>query len=99
MTGHVDTTGIVTKLEKKNDGSLIYGITFDTKYHNLLIEKGSITINGVSLTVVDVENEFVSVSLIPLTQNWTNLGTSSIGDTVNLEFDMIGKYVNKLTLQ
>ncbi|MDD2693304.1 MAG: riboflavin synthase [Candidatus Gracilibacteria bacterium] len=97
VTGHIDTTGTVTRLEKKDDGSLIYGVNFDPKYNNLLIEKGSITLNGVSLTVVEVRDGFLSVSLIPLTQDWTNLGTSEIGDTVNLEFDMIGKYVTKLT--
>jgi len=97
VTGHIDTTGTVTRLEKKDDGSLIYGVNFDPKYNNLLIEKGSITLNGVSLTVVEVRDGFLSVSLIPLTQDWTNLGTSEIWDTVNLEFDMIGKYVTKLT--
>lgn len=97
VTGHIDTIGTVAELDKKSDGSLIYGVTFDTKYNNLLIEKGSITINGVSLTVVDVEDGFLSVSLIPLTQDWTNLGTSNLSDIVNLEFDMIGKYVTKLT--
>ena len=97
VTGHVDTIGTVAKLERKDDNSLIYGVNFDPQYNNLLIQKGSITINGVSLTVVDAEDGFLSVSLIPLTQDWTNLGKSTLGDTVNLEFDMIGKYVTQLT--
>ena len=97
VTGHIDTIGTVTKLERKDDNSLIYGVNFDPQYNNLLIQKGSITINGVSLTVVDAEDGFLSVSLIPLTQDWTNLGKSTLGDTVNLEFDMIGKYVTQLT--
>ena len=96
VTGHVDTVGSVFILDKKPDGSLIYGVRFDKKYSHLIIEKGSITINGVSLTVVTTGADFLTVSLIPLTQEWTNLGSSQIGDRVNLEFDMMGKYVQKL---
>ncbi len=95
VTGHIDTIGTVNYLENQADGSLVYGIGFDTEFSNLVIRKGSIAINGVSLTVVDVSDQYFTVSLIPLTQNWTNLGKSKSGDMVNLEFDMIGKYVNK----
>jgi riboflavin synthase len=78
VSGHVDSTGTVTRLEKKEDGSLIYGVEFDSRYNLLIVEKGSITINGVSLTLVEVDNGYFSVSLIPLTQEWTNLGQSKI---------------------
>jgi riboflavin synthase len=95
VSGHVDTTGTVSQLEKKEDGSLIYEVQFDPKYNPLIVEKGSITLNGVSLTLVDANDGYLSVSLIPLTQEWTNLGQSRIGDIVNIEFDMLGKYVEK----
>ena len=96
VTGHIDTVGKVILLEKMGDGSLLYWISSDPRYDTLVIEKGSITINGVSLTVVTTSEGSLTVSLIPLTQNWTNLGTSKIWESVNLEFDMMGKYVNKL---
>lgn len=63
-------------LEAQTDGSLVYGIGFDTKFSNLIIKKGSIAINGVSLTVADISDQYFTVSLIPLTQSWTNLGKS-----------------------
>ncbi len=96
VTGHIDTVGKVILLEKRDDGSLLYWISFDLRYDTLVIEKGSITINGVSLTVVTTSEGYLTVSLIPLTQDWTNLGKSKIWESVNLEFDMMGKYVNKL---
>ncbi|QFR39042.1 riboflavin synthase [Candidatus Gracilibacteria bacterium 28_42_T64] len=96
VTGHVDTTGIIKKLDTKNDASKIIHVAFDEKHVNLIINKGSITINGVSLTIVDDGKDFLSVSIIPLTQEITNLGLLKTGDIVNLEFDMIGKYINKI---
>ncbi len=98
VSGHVDTIGHVQTLEKQSDGSLIYSVQFDPVFNPLIIEKGSITINGTSLTIVDAWDGILTVSLIPLTQDWTNLWTSKIWDTVNLEFDMIGKYIQKLTI-
>ncbi|MDD3645886.1 MAG: riboflavin synthase [Candidatus Gracilibacteria bacterium] len=97
VTGHVDTTGKVEKIDFISDGSLILYINFDKLYKNNIIDKGSITINGVSLTIVDNGDDFLSVSLIPLTQEITNLGELKVGDAVNLEFDMLGKYVQKIT--
>ena len=96
VTGHVDTVGNIVWVEKKNDGSMILSVNFDNKYKNLLIKKGSITINGTSLTLVDTGDDILSVSLIPLTQDWTNLGQLTIWDRVNLEFDMLGKYVQNI---
>ena len=96
VSGHVDTVGSVKRLEKQSDGSLIYGVVFDPEYDPLIIQKGSIAINGTSLTLVEVWSGYFTVSLIPLTQDWTNLWRSHIGESVNLEFDMIGKYISKL---
>ena len=96
VSGHIDTVGKVILLEKRDDGSLLYWVSHDPRYDTLVIEKGSITINGVSLTVVTTSEGYLTVSLIPLTQDWTNLGKSKIWESVNLEFDMMGKYVNKL---
>ncbi len=93
VTGHIDTTGIIEKLETKSDWSLIIYINFDKKYINNVIEKWSISINWVSLTVVDVWDKYFSVSLIPLTQEVTNLWKLKIWNKVNLEFDMMWKYI------
>jgi riboflavin synthase len=96
VTGHIDTTWVVRNTEKKGDGSLILSVSFDTKYQTNIIQKGSITINWVSLTIMETGGDFLSVSLIPLTQNWTNLWLLKDWDIVNLEFDMVGKYVAKI---
>ena len=93
VTGHIDTTWIVDKLDKKSDWSLIIYISFDNKYQNNVIEKWSVSINWVSLTIVETWNNYLSVSLIPLTQKMTNLWELQIWNTVNLEFDMMWKYI------
>jgi len=93
VSGHIDTTGKVTVLDKVTDWSLIIWISFDDSFSKLSISKWSIAINWVSLTIVDKQPGYISVSLIPLTQDWTNLGNIQLGDTVNLEFDMLGKYI------
>jgi riboflavin synthase len=95
VQGHVDQTGICIS---KNfiEGSWIYTFTYNGKLKNITIEKGSITINGISLTVINsLKNEF-SVAIIPYTYQHTNIKNININDTVNLEFDVIGKYVAKL---
>jgi riboflavin synthase len=95
VTGHIDDTGIVDNVRPV--GELFeLAITFDRKYDNLIVEKGSIAVNGVSLTVNDTRTGRFSVNLIPFTVKKTTLGRLKIGDTVNLEFDMIGKYVLKM---
>lgn len=93
VTGHVDTRGIVKHIEKKQDSSLILWVSFPEHFSLYTIEKGSISLNGTSLTIVEKLPGYISVSLIPLTQDWTNLGKVQIGDTLNIEFDMLGKYV------
>ena len=95
VQGHVDQTGICKSIEAAN-GSHYYTFEYDAKQHNITIEKGSITVNGVSLTVVNSkENEF-SVAIIPYTLEHTNFKTFSIGTKINLEFDVVGKYVARL---
>ena len=96
VQGHVDQTAICVGIKKEN-GSTIFTFNYDSLSKNITIEKGSITVNGVSLTVINSkENEF-SVAIIPYTIENTNFKYLTQGDIVNLEFDVIGKYVSKLT--
>lgn len=99
VSGHIDTTGQVSKIIENTDGSKYIYVDFDEQYKNLIIEKWSITINGVSLTVVEDGKNFLSVSIIPLTQKITNIWDLQIWDTVNLEFDIFAKYINKINTQ
>lgn len=95
VQGHVDTTATCIKVLEK-EGSWEYSFQFDRKFANLIIEKGSITINGTSLTCFNIhENEF-TVAIIPYTFHQTNISDLSVGTRVNIEFDMIGKYVNRI---
>ena len=95
VQGHVDQVANCERAEKK-DGSWEFTFSYDPKLKNVTIEKGSITINGVSLTVVNSEiNEF-SVAIIPYTYEHTTFKNLQKGDIVNLEFDVIGKYVKRL---
>ena len=96
VSGHIDTVWKVILAEIQADGSLLLGISYPTQYDSLVIKKWSITINWVSLTIVSLESGSITVSLIPLTQDWTNLWDCSIADLVNIEFDMIGKYIQRL---
>jgi len=98
VQGHVDQTGICTELIEKN-GSWEYTISYDPAVGNITVEKGSICLNGISLTVVNSREDSFSVAIIPYTYEHTNMKSLRIGDTVNLEFDIIGKYVARLTLQ
>lgn len=92
VQGHVDTTGKVTKIENA-DGSWNVHIQHPVGEHMVTVPKGSICINGTSLTVVDSSADSFSVSLIPYTWEHTNFHQLEVGNTVNLEFDIIGKYV------
>lgn len=95
VQGHVDQVGICKSVEEAN-GSWYYTFEYDNKFNNITIEKGSITVNGVSLTVVNSkENEF-SVAIIPYTYDHTNFKNFKIGTKINLEFDVVGKYVARL---
>lgn len=95
VQGHVDQTAKCTNISDE-DGSWLFTFEYDSSKQNITIEKGSITINGVSLTVVNSKKNSFSVAIIPYTYENTNFHTFKIGTTVNLEFDVIGKYVAKL---
>lgn len=95
VQGHVDQIGLCTALEHQN-GSWLFTFSFDPDLGNLTIEKGSITVNGVSLTVVDSRPDGFSVAIIPYTYEYTNFQYLTVGAWVNLEFDVIGKYIAAL---
>ncbi len=95
VQGHVDQTGICKSVEEAG-GSWYFTFEYDSKLNNITIEKGSITINGVSLTVVNSKEKEFSVAIIPYTFENTNFKNVKIGAIVNLEFDVVGKYVSRL---
>jgi riboflavin synthase len=95
VQGHVDQTGVCTLVAEK-DGSWIFSFEYDASQRNPTIEKGSITIDGTSLTVVDSGHNTFSVAIIPYTYEHTRFNSYKTGTVVNLEFDVIGKYVAKL---
>jgi len=97
IVGHVDTIGHVRDITPEGN-SQIFTINVDkaTDFMQLLAEKGSVSIDGISLTVVDVFDDAFTVKIIPYTLEETNLGTRKVGDAVNLEFDLLAKYVQRL---
>ena len=95
VQGHVDGTGIcVKKIDK--EGSVEFNFKFNTAFAYLIIEKGSICVNGVSLTAFNVTNDHFTVAIIPYTFAHTNFQFLQTGDSVNLEFDILGKYVARI---
>jgi riboflavin synthase len=94
VQGHVDSVGTVTQVEDR-DGSWMIGFSFPEAYHKLLVDKGSICINGVSLTVVESHSDRFTVTIIPYTWEHTGFHQMKVGDSVNLEFDILGKYLLK----
>ena len=94
VQGHVDQIAICDSITEEN-GSWYFNFSYKGS-ENITIEKGSIAINGVSLTVVDSKKESFSVAIIPYTYEHTNFKFLKIGDSVNIEFDMIGKYISKI---
>ena len=95
VQGHVDQTGSCKSVEE-NSGSWYYTFEYDESLNNITIEKGSITVNGVSLTVVNSKKNEFSVAIIPYTHDHTNFKDFKVGTKINLEFDVIGKYVMRL---
>ena len=95
VQGHVDTTGACLSVEEMG-GSWEIWFQFPKQFTNLLVEKGSVCVNGVSLTVVETKPDAFSVAIIPYTWQHTNFHMLHAGDSVNLEFDILGKYVQKL---
>ncbi|GGX07374.1 riboflavin synthase [Aquimarina muelleri] len=96
VQGHVDQTAICTAISEA-DGSWYFTFSYDPTLYNITIEKGSITVNGVSLTVVNSKKDSFSVAIIPFTYAYTNFNTFKEGTVINLEFDVIGKYVKRIT--
>lgn len=95
VQGHVDQTATCVDVEESN-GSWSYTFEYDPSLNNITIEKGSITVNGVSLTVINSKTNSFSVAIIPYTYEHTNFHKLENGKIVNLEFDVIGKYVKKI---
>lgn len=95
VQGHVDQTAVCKSIQEQ-DGSWVFTFHYDPKLNNMTIEKGSITVDGVSLTVVDSQKDSFSVAIIPYTYEHTRFHTYKVGATVNLEFDVVGKYVARL---
>jgi len=95
VQGHVDTVAEVKKIEEQN-GSWLFYFQYPKSSGQITVEKGSVCVNGVSLTVVDSKDNTFSVAIIPFTWEHTNFHTLRIGDFVNIEFDVIGKYVARL---
>ncbi len=95
VQGHVDQTAICTSV-LENNGSWIFTFEYDKSKNNITVEKGSITVNGVSLTVVNSMKDSFSVCIIPYTFNHSNFHTIHNGTVVNLEFDIVGKYISRL---
>lgn len=95
VSGHIDGTGVISGIQQ--DGiSIWYSIKADAKILHYIVEKGSITIDGISLTVAYIDDKIFKVSIIPHTQNNTNLLFKKVGSKVNLENDIVGKYIEKL---
>lgn len=95
VQGHVDQTATCTSVEE-NDGSWMYTFQYDASQNNITVEKGSVCVNGVSLTVVNSQDNSFSVCIIPYTHEHTNFKHIKKGSVVNLEFDILGKYISKL---
>ncbi len=98
VQGHVDTTAVCTHKEDVG-GSWEFRFRFSEEFTSLVIEKGSISLNGISLTIYNVNHHSFSVAIIPYTYAHTNIQQVVVGSSVNIEFDMIGKYVNRMLLQ
>jgi riboflavin synthase len=95
VQGHVDQTALCTRIEER-DGSWLFDFEYDASSGNMTVEKGSICINGVSLTVFNSEDNAFRVAIIPYTYAFTNFHQLKEGDSVNLEFDILGKYIKRI---
>lgn len=95
VNGHIDTTSELKSISTEDESKLMK-FSIDRKFTKYIIYKGSIALNGVSLTVVSTGKDFFIVSIIPYTQTHTNLGQLKIGDRVNIELDLVAKYLEKL---
>lgn len=98
VQGHVDQTATCTSVEEA-DGSWYFTFEYEAKNDNVTVEKGSVSVNGVSLTVVNSKDNSFQVAIIPFTHEITNFHTIKEGTVVNIEFDIIGKYITKIVKQ
>ena len=98
VQGHVDQTAVCTNVDEA-DGSWYYTFEYEPVNDNLTVEKGSVSVNGVSLTVVNSKNNSFQVAIIPFTHEITNFHSIKKGTVVNIEFDIIGKYITKIVKQ
>jgi len=94
VQGHVDTVAICTN-KKEKDGSWEFSFQFPLKFGQLIIEKGSVAVNGISLTAFNISGNTFDVAIIPYTYGHTNMNTVNVGQKVNIEFDMLGKYIDR----
>lgn len=94
VQGHVDAVGTVEKIEQEGTDYLLT-ISYPEEYQSLIVGRGSIAVDGISLTVADEKDSQFTIAIIPYTYNHTNLNAREAGDSVNLEFDILGKYVVK----
>lgn len=99
VSGHVDGGGRIVEVLDVGDGGRVFTFEVDGGLERYLVEKGSVTIDGISLTVVEPEGARFRVAVIPVTLALTNFGTAEIGQRVNVEADMIGKWIERLVLQ
>ncbi len=95
VQGHVDQTGACIGVEAQN-GSWIYTFKYNPSEQNIVVEKGSICVNGISLTAFSTANDVFSVAIIPYTHEHTNIKQVKVGSLVNLEFDIVGKYIARI---
>ncbi len=95
VQGHVDQTALVEKIDSR-DGSWVFDFSYDQSKGNITVEKGSITVNGTSLTCFNSRKSGFSVAIIPYTYEHTNFHQLRTGDRVNLEFDIVGKYIQRI---
>ena len=98
VSGHIDGVGTISSI-KEDDNAVWYTVEAPSNILRYIIEKGSITLDGIRLTVAKVTNSNFSVSIIPHTRAQTNLASKKVGDVLNLESDLVGKYVERLMLQ
>jgi riboflavin synthase len=96
VLGHVDCTGIIDEIITTQTGTYMWIRIEDKEYSGSFVSKGSVAIDGISLTVVNVKDDRISIALIPHTLTTTTLGSKSIGNKVNIEIDIIGRYVNSI---
>lgn len=92
VLGHVDTVGVIKKITKQGS-SKVFSISFPAKTKKLVVSKGSVAVDGISLTVASAKKNLFSVALVPYSLKHTTLGDKKVGDLVNIEFDILGKYV------